>query len=172
VGSTAATTPVVADYKWLSAVLGAGRAGHRQASALQYPGIAAARFRSATSTAGRAGPTAPTAAQRQQVHLQQQPPAGGSLRVSTIRSRATGNYDAIGSIHPPSRIRLSRVGLGHPFGTSRWSARGTVAQHHQGRGRVGWALSVDVHGGGQDDCASHRHPRDARSRRRTRAILC
>ena len=60
--------------------------------------------------------------------------------------------------------------------TSVWSVSlvgsgGTVAPHHQGRSRVSWALSVGVHGGGQHDCASHRHPRDARSHRRTGATL-
>jgi hypothetical protein len=38
-GRSPALLQVVADYERVSAVLGAGRAGHRQASGPQYPGV-------------------------------------------------------------------------------------------------------------------------------------
>jgi hypothetical protein len=42
---------VVPDYKRFSAVLAAGRAGHRRASRLQYPGLSVSRSRGRVATA-------------------------------------------------------------------------------------------------------------------------
>jgi hypothetical protein len=68
---------VVADYRRMSAVLGVGRAGHRQASGLQYPGLQRPDPLCNQADGGEAAD-----------RTQQQPPAGGSLRGQ----------------HPPSRI--------------------------------------------------------------------
>jgi len=136
--STSGHSQVVADYTRPSAVQAAACAGHRQASGLQYPGLAAARSRSATSPAGA------SAADR----TQQQP-----LRAAALRGQ-----------HLPSRIRLSRAGLGLPL--ERLVGRFRALRHSTTRTSTAagrWALSVGcAPEADQDDCASGRHPRDAR----------
>jgi hypothetical protein len=104
----------------VSAVLSAGCAGQRQASGLQYPGLAAARSRSATSPAGASAADG----------TQQQPVRAAACEVSTYRA---GSADAELGLD----FRLERL-VGQ--------LGGIAAQHHQAlhRSWVSRALSVDV----------------------------